>query len=223
MDISAPMRPLSNSRPTQAYYVPRRLLEGGRGLYPVSTDGKSVEGFAGQPDGLQITPRPRSSNEVRISSKKTVLKTHIEPRPLMADLLPKIDSHNQEKRRAPRITEQQPPATPNCRTTQSKPFTPRIVNAPRGPLTRPNTFCPLPFPLKGVCICDRPKVHVVCKRCGYEWVGRVELVCDVHPNSLSLMDMRECANPICRSIQIYESYPLVGNSTSALLPYSLNI
>ncbi|KAJ1373644.1 hypothetical protein KIN20_036109 [Parelaphostrongylus tenuis] len=219
MDISAPIRPLSNSRPTQAYYVPRRLLEGGRGPYSVSGDSKSVEGFVNQPDGPQFAPKPRSSNEVRTPPKKTIVTTHIEPRPLMADLLPRTDSHH-EKRRTPRIAEQLvPPSFPQCRTTQLKPFTPRIVNAPRGPMTRPNTFCTLPFPLKGICICDRPKVHVVCKRCGYECVGRVQLVCDVHPTSLSLMDMRECANPICRSIQIYEAYPLMDNNISGILPY----
>ncbi|VDL80568.1 unnamed protein product [Nippostrongylus brasiliensis] len=70
---------------------------------------------------------------------------------------------------------------------------------------RPNAFCSVPFPLKNTCICDRPKAHVICKRCGYECEGRVQLVCDVHPTTLSLMDLRECANPICRSIQIFES------------------
>ncbi|KAK6742034.1 hypothetical protein RB195_009728 [Necator americanus] len=43
------------------------------------------------------------------------------------------------------------------------------------------------------------------KKCGYECIGRVQLVCDLHPTSLSLMDMRECGNPICRSIQIFEA------------------
>ncbi|WKX99850.1 hypothetical protein Q1695_014600 [Nippostrongylus brasiliensis] len=118
-----------------------------------------------------------------------------------------------EKRRAPRPTHPQPPASTFVSTTQqsrkksppTKPFAPRIVNGPRGPLSRPNAFCSVPFPLKNTCICDRPKAHVICKRCGYECEGRVQLVCDVHPTTLSLMDLRECANPICRSIQIFES------------------
>ncbi|KJH46414.1 hypothetical protein DICVIV_07537 [Dictyocaulus viviparus] len=198
MDVSASMRPLSNSRPTQAYYVPRRVLEGGRSPFSVHNDSKPVEGFVGQLQRTQISQKQRPNNEIRMPSKKTVFKTHIEPRPLMADLLPKIDYSN-DKRHVPRVAEPQieaPTTSPSCRITQAKPFTPRIVNAPQGPLSRPNAFCAFPFPLKDVCICDRPNVHVVCKRCGYECVGRVQLVCDVHPNSLSLMDMRECANPI---------------------------
>ncbi|WKX99852.1 hypothetical protein Q1695_014602 [Nippostrongylus brasiliensis] len=97
MDVSAPVRPPSSSRPTQAYYVPRRLLEGGRGPYP-ATDGKpSGDGFSTTTvtNGLDTPPvmsKSRPNTEVRTPSSKTVVKTHIEPRPLMADLLPKPDS-----------------------------------------------------------------------------------------------------------------------------------
>ncbi|ETN78763.1 hypothetical protein RB195_009677 [Necator americanus] len=206
MDVSAPVRPPSHSRPTQAYYVPRRLLEGGRGPHP-TTDGKPSETFVAATDAPPNSTKPRSNTEVRTPSSKTVVKTYIEPRPLMADLLPKPDSLK-EKRRPPRLPQQpavisqpfirQPPPPP-------QPFAPRIVNGPRGPLSRPNAFCPLPPPQKDMCICDRPNTHVICKRCGYECIGRVQLVCDLHPTSLSLMDMRECGNPICRSIQIFEA------------------
>ncbi|VDP04433.1 unnamed protein product [Heligmosomoides polygyrus] len=81
-----------SSRPTQAYYVPRRLLEGGRGPYPAS-DGKpsSPDGFTSL-DTPPKTPKSRPNTEVRTPSSKTVAKSYIEPRPLMADLLPKPDS-----------------------------------------------------------------------------------------------------------------------------------
>ncbi|VDO30656.1 unnamed protein product [Haemonchus placei] len=178
MDVSAPVRP--SSRPTQAYYVPRRLLEGGRGPYPANDGKPSQDGFT-NPD----TPPPNTTKS----------------RP------------NTEKRRAPRYTPPQPQSSLIAPSSQRRgpaappqPFAPRIVNGPRGPLSRPNAFCAVPFPQKDICICDRPKTHVVCKRCGYECIGRVQLVCDVHPTILSLMDMRECANPICRSIQIFESF-----------------
>lgn len=210
----------SSSRPTQAYYVPRRLLEGGRGPYPAS-DGKpsSPDGFTSL-DTPPKTPKSRPNTEVRTPSSKTVAKSYIEPRPLMADLLPKPDSLK-EKRRTPRYPPSQPPAAsftsaaqPPPRASPPKPFAPRIVNGPRGPLSRPNAFCAVSFPLKDTCICDRPKSHVICKRCGYECFGRVQLVCDMHPTSLSLMDMRECANPICRSIQIFETAPPLNDNNN---------
>nr|CDJ89466.1 Hypothetical protein CBG13181 [Haemonchus contortus] len=211
MDVSAPVRPPS-SRPTQAYYVPRRLLEGGRGPYPANDGKPSQDGFTNPDTPPPNTTKSRPNTEVRTPSSKTVVKTYIEPRPLMADLLPKPDSLK-EKRRAPRYTPPQPQASLIAPSSQRRgpaappqPFAPRIVNGPRGPLSRPNAFCAVPFPQKDICICDRPKTHVVCKRCGYECIGRVQLVCDVHPTILSLMDMRECANPICRSIQIFESF-----------------
>ncbi|RCN40164.1 hypothetical protein ANCCAN_13900 [Ancylostoma caninum] len=88
----------------------------------------------------------------------------------MADLLPKPDSLK-EKRRPPRIPQQPAAASPPFirRPPQQQPFAPRIVNGPRGPLSRPNAFCPLPPPQKDVCICDRPNAHVICKR----WVPSV--------------------------------------------------
>ncbi|KAL6727916.1 hypothetical protein Aduo_009752 [Ancylostoma duodenale] len=204
MDTAVLMENFSHSRPTQAYYVPRRLLEGGRGPHP-ATDGKPADAFVAT-DAPQNPPKPRPNTEVRTPSSKTIVKTYIEPRPLMADLLPKPDSLK-EKRRPPRIPQQPAAASPPFirRPPQQQPFAPRIVNGPRGPLSRPNAFCPLPPPQKDVCICDRPNAHVICKRCGYECIGRVQLVCDLHPTSLSLMDMRECGNPICRSIQIFEA------------------
>ncbi|KAK6742031.1 hypothetical protein RB195_009726 [Necator americanus] len=172
MDVSAPVRPPSHSRPTQAYYVPRRLLEGGRGPHP-TTDGKPSETFVAATDAPPNSTKPRSNTEVRTPSSKTVVKTYIEPRPLMADLLPKPDSLK-EKRRPPRLPQQpavisqpfirQPPPPP-------QPFAPRIVNGPRGPLSRPNAFCPLPPPQKDMCICDRPNTHVICKR---EYTKQVE-------------------------------------------------
>ncbi|CAJ0598060.1 unnamed protein product [Cylicocyclus nassatus] len=177
MDVSAPVRPPSNfshSRPTQAYYVPRRLLEGGRGPHPAS-DGKPSDAFVSA-DAPPTMAKQRSNTEVRTPSSKTIVKTFIEPRPLMADLLPKPDSLK-EKRRPPRLP-QQPIAPSQVYTRipqQPQPFAPRIVNGPRGPLSRPNAFCPLPPPQKDVCICDRPNAHVICKRCGYECIGRVQL------------------------------------------------
>lgn len=54
------------------------------------------------------------------------------------------------------------------------------------------------------CICDRKKTHVVCKRCGYECVGRVQVICGQHPLILALNDLRECPNPVCHSVQLLE-------------------
>ncbi|VDM40389.1 unnamed protein product [Toxocara canis] len=54
------------------------------------------------------------------------------------------------------------------------------------------------------CICDRPASHIVCTRCGYELVGRLQRVCPEHPKKLALMDHRECPNRLCRSIHLIE-------------------
>uniref|UniRef100_A0A0N5AQB2 DUF3795 domain-containing protein n=1 Tax=Syphacia muris TaxID=451379 RepID=A0A0N5AQB2_9BILA len=54
------------------------------------------------------------------------------------------------------------------------------------------------------CICDRPPCHVVCTRCGFELMGRLQKVCPVHPKKLALMDHRECPNRSCKSIRLIE-------------------
>lgn len=211
----------SSSRPTQAYYVPRRLLEGGRGPYPAS-DGKpsSPDGFTSL-DTPPKTPKSRPNTEVRASERYDLTpltrlpgprgETFDDPPPLDAgahtveqnrrqvihraasadgrsptetrfskgERTPQTASATttaceqmiQEKRRTPRYPPSQPPAAsftsaaqPPPRASPPKPFAPRIVNGPRGPLSRPNAFCAVSFPLKDTCICDRPKSHVICKR-----------------------------------------------------------
>ncbi|CAJ0941638.1 unnamed protein product, partial [Mesorhabditis belari] len=57
---------------------------------------------------------------------------------------------------------------------------------------------------KDLCICDRPPTHLYCKRCSYECKGRILRVCSVHPTRLALMDLRECPNSLCHSIQLAE-------------------
>uniref|UniRef100_A0A183D9R4 TRAF-type domain-containing protein n=1 Tax=Gongylonema pulchrum TaxID=637853 RepID=A0A183D9R4_9BILA len=54
------------------------------------------------------------------------------------------------------------------------------------------------------CICDRPASHIVCTRCGFELVGRLQKVCPEHPKKLALMDHRECPNRLCKSIHLIE-------------------
>ncbi|VDN06635.1 unnamed protein product [Thelazia callipaeda] len=54
------------------------------------------------------------------------------------------------------------------------------------------------------CICDRPASHIVCTRCGFELVGRLQKVCPNHPKKLALMDHRECPNRLCKSIHLIE-------------------
>ncbi|KAL4002427.1 hypothetical protein ACH3XW_3425 [Acanthocheilonema viteae] len=54
------------------------------------------------------------------------------------------------------------------------------------------------------CICNRPASHIVCTRCGFEFVGRLQKVCPDHPKKLALMDHRECPNRLCKSIHLIE-------------------
>ncbi|VIO90587.1 Uncharacterized protein BM_BM6253 [Brugia malayi] len=54
------------------------------------------------------------------------------------------------------------------------------------------------------CICNRPASHIVCTRCGFELVGRLQKVCPDHPKKLALMDHRECPNRLCKSIHLIE-------------------
>ncbi|EJD73741.1 hypothetical protein LOAG_18853, partial [Loa loa] len=54
------------------------------------------------------------------------------------------------------------------------------------------------------CICNRPASHIVCTRCGFELVGRLQKVCPEHPKKLALMDHRECPNRLCKSIHLIE-------------------
>ncbi|VDK83995.1 unnamed protein product [Litomosoides sigmodontis] len=54
------------------------------------------------------------------------------------------------------------------------------------------------------CICNRPASHIVCTRCGFELVGRLQKVCPDHPKKLALMDHRECPNRLCKSIHLVE-------------------
>lgn len=84
---------------------------------------------------------------------------------------------------------------------------PRIVKG--GPqkysMSRPNAFAPMIAQSdEKECICDRKNTHVVCKRCGYECVGRVQVTCGKHPLILALNDLRECPNPVCHSVQLLE-------------------
>ncbi|KAM3724893.1 Uncharacterized protein ACO02O_08003 [Dirofilaria immitis] len=52
------------------------------------------------------------------------------------------------------------------------------------------------------CICNRPASHIICTRCGFELVGRLQKICPDHPKKLALMDHRECPNRLCK-ISIY--------------------
>ncbi|CAG9538526.1 unnamed protein product [Cercopithifilaria johnstoni] len=54
------------------------------------------------------------------------------------------------------------------------------------------------------CICNRPASHIVCTKCGFELVGRLQKVCPDHPKKLALMDHRECPNRLCKSIHLIE-------------------
>ncbi|CAD6194113.1 unnamed protein product [Caenorhabditis auriculariae] len=257
MDVTAAPRPHSSprnsatARPTQAYYVPRRLLECGRGPLP------TAEGNADRTQQTVLRPQPPVSK----------------PRPLMAELLPppaslkekqRQPAKNSQNRRSPPASTQSPAAghkkpqklnTPRksqesskqiyvappqstspkssysssrssssmsqlspqapkrATTTTTQTLTtsvPRVI-APKGPqkytLSRPNQFCTVVSPSdpKDGCICDRAKTHVLCKRCGYEGFGRVQIVCGAHPLMLALNDLRECPNPLCRSIQLVEA------------------
>ncbi|KAL3085223.1 hypothetical protein niasHS_010292 [Heterodera schachtii] len=57
---------------------------------------------------------------------------------------------------------------------------------------------------KEPCICERDQALVVCRRCGHDLIGRVQLCCPQHPKRISLMDLRECPNSACRSVQLSE-------------------
>ncbi|CAB3402197.1 unnamed protein product [Caenorhabditis bovis] len=245
MDVTTAPRPHSTPRPTQAYYVPRKLLECGRGQAKSPT-----------------SPVEEKTTTPSAPCKKPVSK----PRPLMEQIIPPTPSlkekskniFNMEKRnnfnnnnnnnntknnnnnnnnnsnsnksnRGARAAQEKSrrsttprelhiASTPSSRSSSSmsqlSPTTPNslTVSTPRVVHVKgtPKKYTTSPFAAivaqspENVCVCERRNCHVVCKRCGYECVGRVQIVCSVHPLVLSLNDLRECPNPICRSIQISE-------------------
>ncbi|KAL4223273.1 hypothetical protein ACF0H5_016745 [Mactra antiquata] len=59
----------------------------------------------------------------------------------------------------------------------------------------------LPNP-QAMCICDRKVQDILCKSCGYIFVGRVRKPCMEHPNQILLMDSERC--PKCTTDSLME-------------------
>ncbi|PAV57266.1 hypothetical protein WR25_04692 [Diploscapter pachys] len=107
-----------------------------------------------------------------------------------------------------KMTYEAPQKTPMTNNQPKKPLPMTQSQArtisPKQPLVRPNSFNPMALPDENTCLCERPDSHVVCKRCGYETRGRVQIVCPQHPTKLFLTDLRQCPEPLCKSMQILE-------------------
>uniref|UniRef100_A0A914USA8 Uncharacterized protein n=1 Tax=Plectus sambesii TaxID=2011161 RepID=A0A914USA8_9BILA len=58
--------------------------------------------------------------------------------------------------------------------------------------------------MEHLCVCNRPMAHIVCRKCGAEFDGRVFMQCEAHPNKIPLMDYQECVNRGCRSQMLSE-------------------
>ncbi|CAD5215664.1 unnamed protein product [Bursaphelenchus okinawaensis] len=54
------------------------------------------------------------------------------------------------------------------------------------------------------CVCERPEAIVICRKCGSELLGRIQMSCPAHPRKMCLMDQRECPSTTCRSIALME-------------------
>uniref|UniRef100_A0A8R1DHP7 Uncharacterized protein n=1 Tax=Caenorhabditis japonica TaxID=281687 RepID=A0A8R1DHP7_CAEJA len=234
MDVSAAPRPHSNTqRPTQAYYVPRKLLECGRGPQSKSNNNCTEKNDKPSQTSAQQKQKPRPLMEQVISAPPTSLKEKSSSNRHHHQQTKSNSSTNQQKmaRKSPPQQQQQQSSrdlhlvssTPSSRSSSSMSSigntaalspsltvsSPRVLHVKGGPqkysLPRPNQFAPMIAQSdEKECICDRKKTHVVCKRCGYECVGRVQITCGAHPLILALNDLRECPNPVCHSVQLLE-------------------
>ena len=59
-------------------------------------------------------------------------------------------------------------------------------------------------PNYGKCNCDRKKKYILCKTCGNAWCGRIKAQCTIHKNVIFLMDIDQCPNPKCESLDLEE-------------------
>ncbi|EFO86872.1 hypothetical protein CRE_04676 [Caenorhabditis remanei] len=240
MDVPAAPRPHSNTqRPTQAYYVPRKLLECGRGPQSKPTNTEKNEKPI-QTSVQKQKPRPLMDNVITTptsSIKEKSTQSNRQKSNAPATKKSSSNSSNSPRKSPPAMTAYQPPlqypslprdlhlvsSTPSSRSSSSMSSSgigpqisptltvssPRVLHVKGGPqkysLPRPNAFAPMIAQSdEKECICDRKKTHVVCKRCGYECVGRVQVTCGQHPMILALNDLRECPNPVCHSVQLLE-------------------
>ncbi|CAI2349195.1 unnamed protein product [Caenorhabditis sp. 36 PRJEB53466] len=239
MDVPAAPRPHSTTqRPTQAYYVPRKLLECGRGPQSKANCTEKNDKPT-QTSGQQQKPKPRPLMEHVISPppstntsslrekscRQNTQKSNAAPKKKSSPAPP---SSTVQKVKGPYSSSSSPrdlhlvSSTPSSRSSSSMSSStgalvsptltvssPRVLQVKGGPqkysMPRPNAFAPMIAQSdEKECICDRKKTHVVCKRCGYECVGRVQITCGQHPYILALNDLRECPNPVCHSVQLLE-------------------
>lgn len=247
--MSTPVcRPHSiTARPTQAYYVPRRLLECGLSTPNGSIqENKQRSGKTG--DVLRENAPRHEGKEERFQEKKrensTSKKNQTSPRSNTKS--PEVKNNNMVRQPKPTVNkpvqtsqrevtqtvsnkgttavskdlkkdERKEKSEKEQRTKSSAGSSSRVsLNSPTPSLnssaitrTRAPVFdAEAPLIIKEKencgCICGRPSAHVVCKRCSFECSGRIQRVCSFHPTKLSLMDMRECPNILCRSIQLIE-------------------
>ncbi|CAI4231206.1 unnamed protein product [Auanema sp. JU1783] len=228
MDVSAPARPISHQRPTQAYYVPRRLLENGRGPQPTTTNAAESEKESREPVMKPVTvPASKSLNKETTTNRgnktdksvnnnitpsnnnNTVKQSNISKKPNIS----KDQQQGADNRRKPKVSPLRDESSKENRQKSKNLATAAVATnktqqtsiTSKQPATRPNAFCPQVLEAgKTQCICKRPESHIICKRCGYEGFGRVQVVCIQHPMKLNLMDLRECPEALCRSILIVE-------------------
>ncbi|CAO4369556.1 unnamed protein product [Caenorhabditis nigoni] len=238
MDVPAAPRPHSNNqRPTQAYYVPRKLLECGRGPQSKPTNTEKNEKPIHTSAQQKQKPRPLMEKTITTSSFKEKSNRQKSNALVSKKTSSSPSSTTSPRKSPPAMTPYQPPlqypssprdlhlvsSTPSSRSSSSMSSSgiapqvsptltlssPRVLHVKGGPqkysLPRPNAFAPMIAQSdEKECICDRKKTHVVCKRCGYECVGRVQVTCGQHPLILALNDLRECPNPVCHSVQLLE-------------------
>ncbi|CAJ0581023.1 unnamed protein product, partial [Mesorhabditis spiculigera] len=161
------------------------------------------------PESRQTSVR---ASKQQVAKPKTPLvspsdtrKTSTSPRPL--------DNHEETvisaaKAETPVVNYREPMEkihSPN-NTQKPKQSSPRQEKKPAPPALHFDPNAPiLSTPEKeGTCICERAPCHLYCKRCSYECMGRLMRVCPTHPTRMSLMDLRECPNTLCRSVQLIE-------------------
>uniref|UniRef100_A0A1I7TF11 Uncharacterized protein n=1 Tax=Caenorhabditis tropicalis TaxID=1561998 RepID=A0A1I7TF11_9PELO len=239
MDVPAAPRPHSNNqRPTQAYYVPRKLLECGRGPQSKPTNTEKIEKPIQTSAQQKQKPRPLMENIISAQPSSLKEKSNSPNRQKSNTSVSKKTSSSSPRKSPTTMTSFQQPiqypsapprdlhlvsSTPSSRSSSSMSSSgivaqlsptltvssPRVLHIKGGPqkysMARPNAFAPMIASSdEKDCICDRKKTHVVCKRCGYECVGRVQVICGQHPMILALNDLRECPNPVCHSVQLLE-------------------
>ncbi|CAD5221612.1 unnamed protein product [Bursaphelenchus xylophilus] len=99
----------------------------------------------------------------------------------------------------PRPVPQFPP-TPQTIIKPPRFYSNNIFIVPR---SKPGTHIPESDTTKE-CVCERPEAIVICRKCGSELLGRVQMTCPAHPRKMCLMDQRECPSSTCRSIALME-------------------